>query len=99
MMFLVDFVLKYANAKLHKLSDSTKNKKSGAHLKAPLWARKIEFTMSPVTASSCLFLNFTACCLPFEVVMVFFILYVRLHCCRKSGIEAGILTFYLLNIR
>jgi len=36
MMFLVDFVLKYAVAKLHKLSDSTKNKKSGASLKAPL---------------------------------------------------------------
>lgn len=27
----------------------------------------------------CLFLNFIACCLPFEVVMVFFILYVRLQ--------------------
>ena len=77
-------------------SISKKIKKSGAPLEAPLWARKNRIHY---ITCYCLFLNFTACCLPFEVVMVFFILYVRLQWCRKSGIEAKILTFYLLNFR
>ena len=82
--------------KIRLISQSAKNKKSGAPLEAPLWARKNRIHY---ITCYCLFLNFTVCCLPFDVVKVFFILYVRLHCCRKTGIEAGILTFYLLNIR